>query len=70
MDDVSGSWLENDTHRMRVASGNIPIKCGLLEEYCSVLKKARKNIALVLIPVDKSVDKWGIVWINGGNVLR
>ena len=55
---------------MRAASGNIPIKCGLLEEYCSVFKKARKNMALVLIPVDKSVDKWGMVWINDGNVLR
>ena len=55
---------------MRATSGNIPIKCGLLEEYCSVFKKAGKNMALVLIPVDKSVDKWGMVWINDGNVLR
>ena len=55
---------------MRAASGNILIKCGLLEENCSVSKKARKNMALVLIPVDKSVDKWVMVWINGGNVLR
>jgi len=55
---------------MRATSGNILIKCGLLEEYCSKSQKAGKNMALVLIPVDKSVDKWGIVWINGGNVLR
>ena len=50
--------------------GNILTKCNLLEENCTVLKKVKKNIAMVLIPVDKSVDKWGIVWINGGNALR